>query len=98
MNQEPSESPREHDLPILTGGQFVDWHTRIADELDTEAMELQMRLEADPSLEADPAFQGEVAALRAKVDLVNRVGEDFSNFSVTKSLERFLKENDTTEE
>lgn len=91
MSESAGDKLPERDLPILTSGQFVEWHQRMADELDTEAMEMQIRLDADPTLRNDPSFIEQKTALRAKVDLLNKVGEDFSNHSVVQSLERFLK-------
>lgn len=81
----------ERDRPILSAGEFLDWHEQLADEFDLKAKDLQMRLEADPSLRDDPGFTQEVAVLRAQIELLNKVGDDFSEHSIISGIERWIK-------
>lgn len=86
-NQPDSESPR-----ILSTGEFVDWHTKIGDEIDIEAKQLQIELSEDPSLKNDPEFQARVERLKGRQELLERAGEDFSSLSITRAVERGLDE------
>lgn len=91
MSEFSQPSP-EIEQPILSSGQFLRWHVKLADELDMRAKSLQSRLQENPDLQNDPNFILETNVLSAEIGLLNRIGDDFSEHSIIIAMERALHE------